>query len=438
MLKYLEGFGMRLINTVLALLFVVSTATIAAGQDYSLSISSGSIPDGGGGSLSFTMDNNGNEVAGWSFGACNDTAFLTCTGAADGSTTATVKNGSPPDFNQVSVFDEGFTVGVVICFTGCATLAQGSGYELNTADYTCNQEGSTTVSYCDTLGSPPVATVVVVDGASIVPAQNSGNVDCVGVPDPEYTYSAGSTSAGYNPADGNASASVDISIAETDNSGIGAPFPNDTQGFSMGLANSSEVTATAVNLSLPFEADFGEVSIYTEGWTIGVVYSFTGGNVLAFPTDTTVITADYETGGSMAGNETGGSASLSWDGGLGSPAVANVVVVGGGSLDANLSDGSITLNPVVTIDWTRGDVNSDDRVNIGDGIWLISELFLGGPASSCPISRDSNNDGDVTLADAVFIFSYRFLDGPMPASPFPDCGQTSGQTPEDCSDSGCS
>jgi len=438
MLEYLEGFGMRLINTVLALLFVVSTATIAAGQDYSLSISSGSIPDGGGGSLSFTMDNNGNAVAGWSFGACNDTAFLTCTGAADGSTTATVKNGAPPDFNQVSVFDEGFTVGVVICFTGCAVLAQGTGYELNTADYTCNQEGSTTVSYCDTLGSPPVATVVVVLGASVVPAQNSGDVACIGVPDPEYTYSAGSTSAGYNPADGNASASVAISIAETDNSGLGAPFPNDTQGFSMGLGNSSEVTATAVNLSLPFEADFGEVSIYTEGWTIGVVYSFTGGNVLAFPTDTTVITADYDTGGSMAGNETGGTASLSWDGGLGSPAVANVVVVGGGSLDANLSDGSITLNPVVTIDWTRGDVNSDDRVNIGDGIWLISELFLGGPISTCPISRDSNNDGDVTLADAVFIFSYRFLDGPMPASPFPDCGQTSGQTPEDCSDSGCS
>jgi len=86
MLKHLEGFGMRLINTVLALLFVVSTATIAAGQDYTLSISSGSIPDGGGGSLSFTMDNNGSPVAGWSFGACNDTAFLTCTGAQDGST----------------------------------------------------------------------------------------------------------------------------------------------------------------------------------------------------------------------------------------------------------------------------------------------------------------------------------------------------------------
>jgi len=345
-----------------------------SGQDYSLSVSSGSIPDGGSGSLSISLDNNGSDIAGWSFGVCNDTGFLTCTGAQDGSDTAVVNDGDPPDFDEIGVFDGGFTVGVVICFTGCATLAPGTEYELNTADYTCNQEGSTTVAFCDTLGAPPVQTVVVVDGTSVVPSQNSGDVECIGVPDPEYTYSAGNASAGYNPEDGNASATVEISIAETDNSGLGAPFPNDTQGFSMGLGNGSEVMATAVNLSLPFEADFGESNIFPEGWTIGVVYSFTGGNVLAFDNDTTVITADYETGGSMAGNETGATVSLNWDGGLGVPAVANVVVVGGGSLDAALSDGSITLNPVTTIDWIRGDANSDDRVNIGDGIWIISEL----------------------------------------------------------------
>ncbi len=416
--------------------FLLMTVCVT-GQDYSLSVSSGSIPDGGSGSLAITMDNNGADVAGWSFGVCNDTGFLTCTGAVDGSTTAVVKNGGPPDFNQIGVFDEGFTVGVVICFTGCAVLAPGSGYEINVADYTCNQEGNTTVAFCDTLGAPPVATVVVVDGASIVPAQNSGDVECIGVPDPEYTYSAGSTSAGYNPADGNASASVDISISETDNSGLGAPFPNDTQGFSMGLGNGSEVIATAVNLSLPFEADFGESNIYPEGWTIGVVYSFTGDNVLAFPSDTTVITADYETGGSMAGNDTGATVSLSWDGGLGSPAVANVVVVGGASIDALLSDGSITLNPVVTIDWTRGDANSDGIVNLADGIWIISELFVGGAVSSCAISRDANSDGMFDIADPTYIIMYRFAGGPAPAAPFTDCGQVDGQVPEDCDDSAC-
>ncbi|MDE0958906.1 MAG: hypothetical protein OSB12_09745, partial [Planctomycetota bacterium] len=218
----------------LVIAFMWMTTGVIA-QDYVLNISSGNIPNNGSGDLSITLDNNGGEMQGWSYGACNDTAFLTCTGVADGSTTATVKNGSAADFNQVSVFDEGFTAGVVICFTGCATLTTGTGYELNVATYGCTAEGSTSVSFCDTLGSPAVATVVVVDGASIVPVQNSGDVECIGVPDPEYTYGAGNASAGYNPADGNASASVDITIAETDNSGLGAPFPNDTQGFSMGL-----------------------------------------------------------------------------------------------------------------------------------------------------------------------------------------------------------
>ena len=430
----MESLIMRLLIVSLLLLFPLGVS----GQEYVLTMSGGSIPEGGSGDLSVSFDNNGEPVAGWSYGACNDIASLVCTGVADGSTTATVKNGGAPDFNQSSVFDDGFTVGVVICFTGCATLDAGTGYELNVASYDGIAESSTEVGFCNTLGSPAVDTVVVVNGASIAPTQNSGSVDVVGVPDPEFNYSAGSASAGYNPADGNASASVDISISETDNSGLGAPFPNETQGFSMGLGNSAEVIATQVTLSLPFSAYFAESNIYDNGWTIGVVYSFTGGSVLEFPSETAVISADYETGGSMAGDEDGATAALTWDNGLGSPAVANVVVVGGGSLNANFADGSIELNPVVTIDWLRGDANSDGQVNIADGVWLISELFSGGGASSCAISRDCNSDGGVDLADPTFIINYRFLGGPPPAAPFDSCGQVDGQTPEDCNASSCS
>ena len=272
MLECLKGFDMRKLFQTLALLLVVSTANLAVAQDYVMSISSGTMNVGGGGDLSVTLDNNGDAVQGWSFGVCNDTAFLTCTGAADGSTSVTVKNGSPPDFNQVSVFDEGFTTGVVICFTGCATLAPGTGYELNVASYSCTAEGTTSVSFCDTLGAPPVSTVVVVGGASLAPEQNSGAVLC--------------------------------QVLETHN-------------------------------------------------------------------------------------------------------------------------------------WIRGDANGDTHVNIGDGIWIISELFLGGSASTCAISRDANDDGNVDAADAVYIFTYRFLNGPMPGAPFSSCGQIDGQTPEECEDSGC-
>ncbi|MEC9476957.1 MAG: hypothetical protein VX764_07975 [Planctomycetota bacterium] len=425
---------MKILNAVLLLLF---TTAIVSGQDYVLNMESGVISNGASGDLAVTLDNNADDVQGWSFGACNDTAFLQCTGVADGATTLIVNNGGPPDFNESAVFDGGFTTGVVLCFTGCAVLAAGTDYELHIATYAALAEGTTEIVFCNSLGSPPVDTVVVVNGASIPPVQNPGTVEIPGVPDPEFTYSAADVSANYSPADGNATMSVDVSIAETDNSGLGAPFPNDTQGFSMGLGNGPEVTATAVNLDLPFAADFGESSLYDEGWTIGVVYSFTGGNVLAFPEPTAVISVDYETGGSMAGNEDGTTVPLVFADTLGSPPVDNVVVVDGGSIPGATESGSITLNPVVTVDFIRGDANSDSVVNVADAIWIIYELFIAGPVSTCPISRDANADGNADIGDPTFIINYRFMSGPAPAAPFPDCGQVDGQAPEDCSSSGC-
>ena len=147
---------------ILSLLFLFGG--LVSAQDYILSISGGTISEGGSGSLTVTLDSSaGADVQGWSFGACNDTASLVCTDAVDGSTTATVNQGGPPGFNQIGLFDEGFTVGVVICFTGCAILPPGTGYELNIATYDGIAEGTTSVDFCDTLGSPPVVTVIVVE-----------------------------------------------------------------------------------------------------------------------------------------------------------------------------------------------------------------------------------------------------------------------------------
>ena len=424
-------------NKLLSLAMVLLLSGGAGAQDTSFNTGSGTVPEGGSGTLSLTMDNSGQEIAGWSLGVCNDPAIATVNAANSGADTETSKNGSPPDFNQISTFADGATQGVVLCFTGCAVVTDVSGFEMLTVDYQGVAEGQSDIAFCDSLGTPPVATVIVVNGASLAPTQNGGTLDVVGVPDPEYGYSAGNASANYNPADGNANASVGISITETDFSGLGAPFPNATQGFSMGLSNSAEVAPTSVNLSLGFEADFAETATFANGWTAGVVYSFTGGITATFETATEVISVDYETAGSMAGNETGATATLTWDDGLGSPPVANVVVVDGASLNANFSDGSIALNPVVTVDFIRGDANSDARVNIADGVWIINELFLGGPANPCPVSSDSNGDGNTDAGDAIYIFNYRFLDGPMPSAPYPSCGQTDGQTPEDCADSSC-
>ena len=249
---------------------------VALAQEHVLSMTSDNFVVGSSnGTLSVMYDNNGvNEVAGWSFGVCNDPAILTVTDVADGAATATIAGGDPPGFNATSYFPEGFTKGVVIDLFGAFTLPPGVGNELNIATYDAIAEGTTDVAMCDeVLGSPPVAVAIVVGGASISP-------------------------------------------------------------------------------------------------------------------DTVA--------------------------------------------------GSVTVEPIPpTTPFIRGDVNGDDKVNIADGIWLIYELHIGGPASTCPISRDANGDGSVDIADAIFVFEYRFQDGPAPSDPFPGCGQVEDQTADDCASSFC-
>jgi len=317
-------------------------------QDTSFTAEGGTIPEGGNGVLALTMENTGNVIAGWSLGICNDTAFLTTNAANSGADTETVKNGGPPDFNTINVFADGATQGVVICFTGCAVLEDTPAFEMLTVDYQGSAEGSTSIDFCNLLGSPPVETVIVVNGASQAPNLNSGAVEVVGVPDPEFICAVADQAVSYNGDSGVGSFSATGSIVEVDNSGLGAPFPNDTQGFSLGLGNDPALLApSAIAVTLPFAADFAESSIFDNGVTCGVVYSFTGGQVLAFDAPIDVISVDYDTvSAGLAGNADATTTTLSFDDSLGSPPVANVIVVDGASLVPSFDDATITLEPL--------------------------------------------------------------------------------------------
>ena len=271
--------------------------------------------------------------------------------------------------------------------------------------------------------------MIVVAGASIAPSLEDGTItlEPFSVPGPEFNFTAPSQSVNYDGNTGSASFSTAFSIAEVDNSALGADFPNPSQGFSMGMGNDSAVIEpTAVTATLPFDADFAEGGIFADGWTIGVVYSFTGGNTLAFDSELDVVSVDYSTvAGALTGTDSIDT-SLAWTSTLGSPPVDNVVVVNGASVEPNLVDGTISLQPVFDIPFVRGNCNGDNKVNIADGIWILNELFLQGPSGTCVAACDANEDAKYDAGDAVFIISYRLLDGPMPTAPFPDCGAVGG------------
>ena len=262
-----------------------STAFAGAG-DATMSVADTTASVGASFTMTAVLDNNLGDVQGWSFGLCH-TASLATIDSVDDADTATVKNGSPADFNEKSTFTDGFTQGVVICFTGCAVIPGGTtGFQMATGNYTATTEGTGVVEFCGTLGSPPTAVVVVVGGASVPPVESNGILDIIGVPAPEFNYIAGSSTGNNYPAGsgiGGQTFNVGFSIEEVDNSASGGLFPSNTQGFSQGFSNDdSLVTPTAVNVTLPFTADFAESGLFTNGWTLGVVYAFTGGVELQF------------------------------------------------------------------------------------------------------------------------------------------------------------
>jgi hypothetical protein len=62
-----------------------------------------------------------------------------------------------------------------------------------------------------------------------------------------------------------------------------------------------------------------------------------------------------------------------------------------------------------------GDMNNDNRVNVGDPIYLVSYIFRGGPAPAHPEACDCNGpDGKINIGDAVYIAAYIFRGGPVP------------------------
>ena len=150
---------------------------VAIPPDYLLKVGDRTIPQGSTDSFTFKLDNNGGDIQAWSYGVCHDKEMLTCLEVTDGASLATVNNGAPPDFSIVQIHPNGFTAGVVVSFTSAFSLLPGFNYEINVASYQGDAVGVTSIDFCDTLGSPIITTVVVVDGQTLIPDCSSATVE---------------------------------------------------------------------------------------------------------------------------------------------------------------------------------------------------------------------------------------------------------------------
>lgn len=107
--------------------------------------------------------------------------------------------------------------------------------------------------------------------------------------------------------------------------------------------------------------------------------------------------------------------------GAGQP-VKTAVTVTGNTKNPGVCNAAISLAIVEEQELVRGNANNDRKIDIADSVWIINELFRGGPPTLCQDAADVNDDGQVDASDAVYNIQYLFQGGSAPPQPFPDCG----------------
>lgn len=63
---------------------------------------------------------------------------------------------------------------------------------------------------------------------------------------------------------------------------------------------------------------------------------------------------------------------------------------------------------------TAGDANHDGSFNVGDAVYVINNVFKGGPLPVELNEGDANNDCSFNVGDAVYMINNVFKGGPLP------------------------
>ncbi len=82
--------------------------------------------------------------------------------------------------------------------------------------------------------------------------------------------------------------------------------------------------------------------------------------------------------------------------------------------------GHCVCNP--TVEFRRGDANTDGALNMADAIFILQHLFANGPTPTCLDAADANDAGAIDLADGIYILQNLFADGRAIPPPNGVCG----------------
>lgn len=147
------------------------------------------------------------EAAGWSFGVCHDPSLLQVIDVSNGRDWGTVN----PQFEVRDVVaGAGWTVAASVDSFGFFGINPGANFALYQPTYELLAIGSTSLTFCPSVGAPPVDVIVTpINGTPILPTQNAGTVVIGAFPPPNDECASASVVV-------NAEASFTLSSATTD------------------------------------------------------------------------------------------------------------------------------------------------------------------------------------------------------------------------------
>lgn len=326
------------------------------------------------------------------------------------------------------IFANGFTVGCVVDaaapFDG-NSIAPGAGLALATIEITptalVSADTDVAFSFSDgTLNSPPLDNIIVQGGLSVGASEglglNGGTLSLLEPPPATMIVESGSAPADGNGTTGDARILLDNSLGGVQ--GFVTAVTHDPAGITLESISLGTDT-TAAN------AEFEITNIYTDGGTLGVVLDFNSpfaGQTI--PTGTGLHLASYTyscndsniyTEGEAAPPAASSALTLA-DGVLGSPALSNVIVVGGLSVSPLKSDGTFTCEPIA--------VPAEDTI-----LWMETKFdteegnyaYLGQTGDLCFYYKDDDDyiqgftltvcyDCDLTIHEDSWEFNGSILD----------------------------
>lgn len=449
---------------VVVVLVVVATSPSLFGQSplYVLSVTDAQALPTSTRTVAVELDNFGGAVQGWSLSVCHPTSSLTLTDAQPGAATLALNNGMGPDYLYTGIEADGANMLVVVCFMGCELLPTGIDQELMLLTYAVNAPLGTEaeLQLCSSVGTPPTATLLVVNDAGVAPTTIAGTVTIVSA---GFNYRAESVSAGYDPVTGVGDIEVGLELEEQPES---SGFPNLVSGFSVSIGHpptllqgvGTELSAELAALKGGAGPDFYSAIFNANSLAVGCVFDFFGVETIQYSVASELMRVQYATlPATLAGDLDGEMAILHWQDGLGAVPTDNVVVVAGQASSPSLVDGVVTLVAVPPLEGLVCDGSGSDTATLSwinpvvydfivvrrDGVILsaiagtstsfvdgplqpgtyayeLTPQLSGGPGSpascvfnSAPDFRrgDQNNDGLVNIADPVFGLNYLFNGG---------------------------